>query len=51
MIKEQDDDDYSIIDRIYFYVKDRNEWKYQHVIKKCAKMVLQNLIHSDWIIS
>ena len=29
LIKQQDDDDYSIIDKIYFYVKDPHEGKYQ----------------------
>ena len=30
LIKQQDDDDYSIIDKIYLYVKDPNEVKYQY---------------------
>ena len=30
----QGDDDYSIIDKIYLYVKDPDEPKYQYLIKK-----------------
>ena len=28
-----DDDDYSVIDKIYLYVKDPNKAKYQYLIK------------------
>ena len=41
LLKIQDDDTYSIIDKIYLYVKDPNEAKYQYVIKKHEKMVLK----------
>ena len=33
MTKQQNDDDCSIIDNIYLYVRDRNEAKYQYLIK------------------
>ena len=33
MTKQQNDDDNSIIDNIYLYVRDRNEAKYQYLIK------------------
>ena len=33
MTKQQNDDDCSIIDNIYLYVRDRNEVKYQYLIK------------------
>ena len=31
------DDDYSIINKIYLYVKDPSEAKYQYIIKKLGK--------------
>ena len=34
LIKQQHDDDYNIIGKIYLYVKDPNETKYQYLIKK-----------------
>ena len=34
LIKKQDDDDYSIIDQIYLYVKDSYEAKFQYLVKK-----------------
>ena len=37
-IKQQDDDNYSIIDKIYLYVKDPNEAKYGKMLKE---MVLE----------
>ena len=40
LIKQQDDYDYSIVDKIYLHVKDPSEAKYQYLIKKCEKMVL-----------
>ena len=40
LIKQQDDDDYSIIDKIHLYVKDPYEAKYQCLIKKRKKLVL-----------
>ena len=30
---KQKDDDYSVTDKIYFYVKDENEAKYQYLIE------------------
>ena len=43
LIKQQDGDDYSIIDKINLYVKDPNEGKYQYLIKKREKNGLKNL--------
>ena len=34
LIKQQDDDDYSVIDKIYLHVKYPNEAKYHYLIKK-----------------
>ena len=42
-IKQQDDDDYSIINKIYFYVKDPYEAQYQYLIKKREKNGLEKL--------
>ena len=42
LIKE-DNDDYSISDKVYLYDKDANESKYQYLIKRCLKNGLQNL--------
>ena len=42
LIKQQDDDDdYSIIDKTYLYAMDSHEAKYQYLIKKRKKMVLK----------
>ena len=38
LIKQQYDDDYSVINKINLYVKDRYEVKYQSVIKKVSKI-------------
>ena len=35
LIKPQDNDNYSVIDKIYFYAKDLSEGKYQYLIQKC----------------
>ena len=46
LIKKQNVDPYSIIDKIYLYVKDPNEAKYKCLIKKCKKnglKILKNL--------
>ena len=43
LIKQQDDNDFSIIDNIYLYFKDTNEVKYQYPIKKRENNVLKNL--------
>ena len=38
LVKQQDDDDnYSIIDKIHLHVKDPYEAKYQYPIKNCEK--------------
>ena len=42
MIKQQDDDDYSVIDKIYLCVNDPNEAKYQYLIKKREKIGLEH---------
>ena len=41
LIKRQDDDDYSIIYKIYLYVKHPNQARYQYFIKNYEKMVLK----------
>ena len=38
------DDDYNVIDKIYLYVKDSNEAKYQYLIKKNIKWIVLNPI-------
>ena len=43
LIKIKDDDDYSIINKIYLHVKDPNETKYQNLIKRLEKNGLENL--------
>ena len=40
---KQDDDDYSIIDKIYLYVQDPYEAKYQYLTKKRENNGLKNL--------
>ena len=42
LIKQQDDNDYCIIDKIYLYVKDPYEVKYQY-LKKRKNNGLKNL--------
>ena len=47
MIKQQDDDDdYSIIDKIHLYVKDPNQSKYQYRMKERKNNSLKNLDES-----
>ena len=41
LIKQQDDDDYSIIDKTYLYVKDPNKAKHQYLVKKHEKIVMK----------
>ena len=41
LIKRQDDDDYSIIYKIYLYVKHPNQARYQYFIKNYEKMVFK----------
>ena len=43
LIKIQDDNGYSIIDKIYLFVKDPNEAEYQYLIEKCKKNGLEDL--------
>ena len=43
MIKQQDNDNYSVADKIYLYFKDPNEGKYQYLLKKREKYGLENL--------
>ena len=38
LINQQDNDDYDTIDKIYLYVKDPYEPKYEYLINKCKKM-------------
>ena len=42
-MKKLEDDNYSIIDKMYLYVKDPNEVKYQYLIKRHEKNDLENL--------
>ena len=41
LMKRQDDDDYSIIYKIYLYVKHPDQGRYQYFIKNYEKMVLK----------
>ena len=43
LIKKQDHDGYSIINKIYLCFKDPNKGKYQYLIKKREKIGLENL--------
>ena len=45
LIKQQSYDDYSITDKIYLYVKDLFEVKYQYLIKKRKNIGLKKLKH------
>ena len=40
-IKQQDDCDQSITDKINLYYEDSNEAKHQYLIKKCKKMAFK----------
>ena len=42
-MKQQGDDDYSIIDKTYLYVTDPNKTKYQYLIKKHENKGFKNL--------
>ena len=42
LIKQQDNDNHSIIDKTYLYIKDSNDAKYQYFIKKCKYNCLKN---------
>ena len=35
LIKNEDDDNYSVIDKAFLYIKDRNEKKCQYLISNC----------------
>ena len=37
LVKIKDDDDYSVIDKIYFYFNGSNKIKHQHLVKKLEK--------------
>ena len=43
LTKQEDDDDYSIIDKTYLYDIDPYEAKHQYLIKKCKNNGLKNL--------
>ena len=43
LIEIQHDNRYSIIDKIYLFVKDPNEAEYQYLIEKCKKNGLEDL--------
>ena len=43
-MKQQNGDDYNIIDENYLYVKDQNKVKYQYRVKDIKKMVLKSVI-------
>ena len=43
LIKTQDDHNYNVINKVYLYVKDLNEAKYQYFIKKHENIGLKNL--------
>ena len=43
LIKQQDDNEYSVIDKKFLYVKDPNEAKYQYLHKKREKNGHENL--------
>ena len=51
LTKQQNDDDFNIIDQIYFYVKDPKEANYQHIIKNMKMGYWRARIskNSDWI--
>ena len=42
LIKEHNDVDYSVIDKIHLYVKDPNETKHQYLIKKLENWGFEN---------
>ena len=50
MIKQQDDGNYSVIDKIYLYIKDPSGAKYQYLLKKCEKNDTENLKNSKALI-
>ena len=52
LIKQEDDDDYSIINKIYLYAKDPFEAKYKRLIKKLIFLYQKNirLNYADYFI-
>ena len=46
-MKQQNDDNYTIIEKIYLYVQDQYEAKHQYLIKKTWKNGLENLKDSN----
>ena len=40
LIKHKDYDDYDVIDKIYLYIEDSNESKYQYVIENVKRWPL-----------
>ena len=50
MIKQQDDGNYSVIDKIYLYIKDPSGAKYQYLLKKREKNDTENLKNSKALI-
>ena len=44
LLKQQNGDDYNIIDENYLYVKDQNKVKYQYRVKDMKKMVSKSVI-------
>ena len=49
-MKQQNDDNYTIIEKIYLYVQDQYEAKHQYLIKKTWKNGLENLKDSNTFI-
>ena len=47
-IKQHNDNDYSIIDKICLYIKDPNEVKYQYLIKKHEEIGLEECEEDSW---
>ena len=43
LTKQQDDDDYSITDKIYWYISNPNKAKYQYLFKNCENNGLKSL--------
>ena len=41
LLKQQNHDNYNVIDKIYLYVKGPNETKYQYLLKKYDKICVE----------
>ena len=50
LIKQQDDCNYSVIDKIYLYIKDPNEGKDQYLIKKRENSGIKRLADAKTLI-